>query len=54
LDPLPDEVDAAGAGDDVLLSFDGDDEGVLSFDPDDEPLDEDDSAAVAALRLSVR
>jgi hypothetical protein len=50
LDPLPD-VDAAGAGEDVVLVFD---EEELSFDVDDEPLDEADSDAVADLRLSVR
>jgi hypothetical protein len=51
LDPLPDDVDDAGAGDDVAeLSFFGD---ALSFD-DDEPFEEAVSDAVADLRLSVR
>ena len=51
LDPLPDDVDAAGAGDDVDgLSFFAD---ALSF-VDDEPFAEAVSDAVADLRLSVR
>jgi hypothetical protein len=51
LDPLPDDVAAAGAGDDVdELSFFVD---VLSF-VDDEPFEEAVSDAVADLRLSVR
>jgi hypothetical protein len=50
LDPLP-AVDAAGAGDDVLLSFEAEEE--LSFDDDDEP-EEAVSDDVADLRLSVR
>jgi hypothetical protein len=54
LDPLPDDVDAAAAGEDALddePSFEVDDE--LSFDDDDEP-EETVSDAEAALRLSVR
>jgi hypothetical protein len=51
LDPLPDDVDAAGAGEDVLLSFEEEEE--LSFD-EDEPLEEPVSDAVADFRLSVR
>jgi hypothetical protein len=51
LDPLPDDVDAAGAGDDVdELSFFEDE---VSF-VVDEPFAEAVSDAVADLRLSVR
>jgi hypothetical protein len=55
LDPLPDDEEAAGAGDDVLddeLSFDVDEE-EPSFD-DDEPFEEAVPDAEADLRLSVR
>jgi hypothetical protein len=51
LDPLPDDVDAAGAGDDVdELSFFGDELSLV----DDEPFVEAVSDAAADLRLSVR
>jgi hypothetical protein len=50
LDPLPAVVDAAGAGEDVLLSLEVEEE--LSFDDDDpeEAVSDDE----ADLRLSVR
>jgi hypothetical protein len=51
LDPLPAVVDAAGAGEDVLLSLEVEEE--LSFDDDDDP-EEAVSDDEADLRLSVR